>query len=254
MLICKNLNPKLSINTVADWYNHCPPAGRQKQWKDGRSAKELAKDWIKTHGANLINVLNQSSTFKNVVFDLVSPEYNSKFDNFRGNSRQHDLLVIGKDGKNDFLISIEAKADESFGATIKDHYLKAVTNKINGSKTKIPERIENLINNIFCRDNNIDVFNLRYQLLYSIAGTLSEAKKQGISKCVLVIQYYCSTNTNIFNPLKHKKNNSDLNMFIEYLSKGQITNMVDNDLYGPFKFDDSDYISSATELYILKTK
>lgn len=33
------------IRTVDDWFQYAPPMGRQIQWRDGRSAKELAKAW-----------------------------------------------------------------------------------------------------------------------------------------------------------------------------------------------------------------
>ncbi|MCK4311925.1 MAG: hypothetical protein KAW88_04245 [Candidatus Cloacimonetes bacterium] len=44
MIICKDFNTQQVINNIDDWKKLCPPEGGDKQWKDGRSAKELAKE------------------------------------------------------------------------------------------------------------------------------------------------------------------------------------------------------------------
>ena len=38
------------INSVDDWYNFAPPQNSSLHWKDGRSAKELAKYIIGGNG------------------------------------------------------------------------------------------------------------------------------------------------------------------------------------------------------------
>jgi hypothetical protein len=36
------------ILSVEDWFSYTPPKKRELQWKDRRSAKELAQSWFKT--------------------------------------------------------------------------------------------------------------------------------------------------------------------------------------------------------------
>ena len=39
-----------SIRSLEEWFQYAPPAKGDKHWKDGRSAKELAKAWISHNG------------------------------------------------------------------------------------------------------------------------------------------------------------------------------------------------------------
>lgn len=36
------------ITSVDDWFRHAPPKGGADHWRDGRSAKELARAWIES--------------------------------------------------------------------------------------------------------------------------------------------------------------------------------------------------------------
>ena len=39
-----------NIHSVDDWLRFAPPEKGESHWKDGRSAKELAKAWFPTAG------------------------------------------------------------------------------------------------------------------------------------------------------------------------------------------------------------
>lgn len=45
----------------------------------------------------------------------VTPEKVTKIDNFRGEQRNHDIVIEGMVGNKKAVVCIEAKADESFG-------------------------------------------------------------------------------------------------------------------------------------------
>lgn len=252
MIICKDFDKNKIINSINEWKDICPPEGGEKQWKDGRSAKELAKEWIKNKGKYLETLLDSYEEFKGINFTMASPEYESKFDDYRGKGRQHDLLVLAEDKKGEVLISIEAKADEPFGKIIKDHYLNSIVDRINGVSTKAPDRIENLLSNIFGKNIGIAVFNLRYQLLYAIAGTIAEAKRRNIKRAIFVVNTFCSQDNKNFNHDKHLRNMNDLDQFIRYLSNNSIDNISNNAIIGPFNTMDNKYLSSKIDLYILK--
>lgn len=244
MIICKGFNERQPITTVDEWKKICPLA-KNEHWKDGRSAKELAKDWINNKGKDLEDLLGSFCAFKGISFNKASPEFQSKFDEYKGNGRQHDLLVLASHNKERILISIEAKVDESFGDIIKDYYIKKIVSRIKGERTNAPDRVEELIKNIFEENIKVAVFDLRYQLLHAIAGTIAEAKRQKAKTAIFVINTYCSKDEKVFSPVKHQNNMKDLNQFVSYLSKNQITNIGCDELQGPFNIQDVD-------LYIMK--
>lgn len=252
MILCRNFNVKEIIKNIDDWNRLCPPAGKDKQWKDGRSAKELAKDWTINKGQPLINILNLSKEFLGVNFLIASPEFESKFDNYLGKGRQNDLLILGGNEKGQVLISIEAKADETFEEKIGKYYNKALKNRENNLNTNIPNRIEGLNKNILGNKNIESISELRYQLLHGIAGTIAESKRFGIDRAIFVVSTYQSKDPELFNKKKHDNNSKDLDDFVRCLSKDQINEIKNNELKGPFKFENSQYCSSDLELYILK--
>lgn len=64
---------------------------------------------------------------------------------------------------------------------------------------------------IFGRSIDSELGNLRYQLLYGIAGTLIEAGNQAASLAVFVVHEFLSTQTR---PAKVAGNHTDLEQFI----------------------------------------
>lgn len=252
MIICKDFDESKIIRTTGEWRDICPPEGGEKQWKDGRSAKELAKDWIKNKGKRLEILLDSFDDFEGIIFKMAAPEYESKFDKYKGKGRKHDLLVLAEDGKGDILISIEAKVDEPFGEIIKDYYLNKVAARINGISTRAPDRIESLLANVFNRNVNTEAFNLRYQLLHSIAGTVAESNKRNISRAIFIVNTFYSKDTQNLNSDKYQRNMKDLNQFIRYLSCEDTKTLCNNSLIGPFHTKDNDFLSSKVDLYIMK--
>jgi len=247
VIICKDFDMNKPITSLNDWYNYCPPVKGKVHWKNGRSAMELAKDWINNNGKDLEGLLGSTTQFSGITFKMASPEFKSKFDEFKGNTRQHDLLVLASQNNEEILISIEAKADEPFGKIIKDYYLNQIIVRINGKRTFVPNRIENLIEYVFGNNITVQVFNLRYQLLHAIAGTIAEAKRRNIKKAIFVVNTYCSSNAKLFSQVKHQENMKDLNQFVGYLSKNTIKVIGNDQLIGPFKIQ-------GVDLYIIKRK
>lgn len=250
MIICKNLDKNKAITNIDEWKNAC----KEEQWKDGRSAKELAKAWINDKGKYLEILIDSKDEFEGIKFIIGTPEYESKFDEYKGKGRYHDLLVIAEDKEGDILISVEAKVDEGFGEIIKDYYLTQVSKRIEGSSTKAPDRIENLLANVFKRKVNKGAFDLRYQLLHAIAGTVAEANKRNISRAIFVVNTFRPRDGEFFNTNAYERNINDLNHFIKYLSSGNIKNIENNSLIGPFNTKTNDYLSDKVDLYIMKVE
>ena len=69
---------------------------------------------------------------------------------------------------------------KSFGDLVRDARTKALARK---PATKVPDRMDLLRDALFRSGAPID--DLRYQLLYAVAGTLIEARKRGGDPCSL---------------------------------------------------------------------
>lgn len=63
MIICKDFDKNKTIKSIDGWKNMCPPEGGERQWKDGRSAKE----WIKNKGKYLETLLDNMKILKELI-------------------------------------------------------------------------------------------------------------------------------------------------------------------------------------------
>lgn len=176
MLLKKHPNDIVDHN---NWYNACPPKKGEKQWKDGRSAKELAKyiteklPIVPTEIEKAINVIVPANT----EFDW-DAEYVTKLPG-AGEGRNHDAILFNED----IVITIEAKADETLGNLIEEEIKNASVNKL--------YRIGNLLKYIF-KGSFKDYQNLRYQLLTASAGTLTEAQNKNCKTAVFIVLVFKS--------------------------------------------------------------
>ena len=187
MITIKSNDGKV-ITGIDDWFSFSPPAKGAKQWKDGRSAKELAKAWFRTGKPQmpdeLVSLLQSNSLTHGFQAEVGIPEKETVLDDFKGSGRNHDLILIGKTDTERILIAIEAKTDEAFGEKI-GAYMESSEQA--NPRSQVPERIHQLAMGVFGHTN---VKDLRYQLLHAVAGTLIEAKNQGASVAVLVIHEF----------------------------------------------------------------
>lgn len=172
------------ITDEADWFRVAPPKGGIAQWKDGYSAKELAKFVTKKSQLFEDLITKVISETDNAITEVLTgePEVETKFPEGNREGRNHDLLLYNK--TDDLIIGIEAKVKETFGSN--SIYKEYVGTKPNTDKYK---RIEWIISTIIDRKNLQDpeIMNLKYQLFTATAGTLLEAYKRGKGKCILLV-------------------------------------------------------------------
>lgn len=247
MIICKKLDTNMVINNLDEWEKTV----RKGHWEDKKSAKESAKIWLNTKGEYLERLLDSKDEFRDIEFKLGSPEYESQFDEY-GSGRNHDLLIIAEDKKGEVLVSLEAKTDEEFGEKIGRYYSRNLLIRNTGKITGIPDRVESLMDNVFKSEMDKEISNLRYQLLCSIAGTVSEAKKRKINRAIFVVNTFWGRDVEYSNA--YKRNTDDLNQFIKYLSSGDINSIENNSLIGPFNTKTTKYLSDEIDLYIMKVE
>lgn len=164
----------------------------EKQWKDGRSAKEFARYLLSNNGnlpKELASLIEQYYVCENII---VYPEYLTgfgKYDMDHRGPRHHDGLLVGEK----VVVGIEAKADEP------------LDNKYLSEYDCEKKRYKNISMQLFgdSPDRHPDI---RYQLCSATMATLIEAyernKKNAI---VLIISFLSEANTKRENIERNKK-------------------------------------------------
>ena len=175
-----NLEKATKITNMDIWLKVAPPKGGEAQWKDGYSAKELARF-----------VIEHPEVFSKLLDEVVKSTVGYRPSSFTGEPeattnlppqgssgpREHDLLLYD----NRIVIGIEAKVNEPFGNDKSIRQEKESTSKY--------ERINWLIKTIL-QSRQIDekeVGDLKYQLFAATAGTLLEAAKRDLEECIFLV-------------------------------------------------------------------
>ena len=209
------------INTLESWQVLGSPMGGDVQWKDGRSAKELARYILHSYPNIPVEIENILTPFIGTdAFLDWKVEYETSFAHFgygRGMGRNHDMVIYN----DDIFVGVEAKADEPFGdKTIGEELQKASDNK--------KERIEKLIQLVLgdSVENHLD---LRYQLLTACGGILLEAKDRGIPNAVLLVLVFLKSGVDAqgnkyFEEEKRLRNNADWNHFLVQMNAQKSSN------------------------------
>lgn len=165
-----------SIKSVKDWKRVYPLAGKDKQWKDGYSAKEFAKIVLDAYPddnnfeTDLANKLHLGNDFQ-LIPEEIYPERLTNFDdNYRG-PRHHDLACIAKKGNKRIALCFEAKVNESLDKPL---------NKYRDSDGKI-NRVDSILKNFFNKEYTDREFgNIYYQILSAIAGSIAFAAENNV--------------------------------------------------------------------------
>ena len=131
-----------NINSLEDWFEFAAPT-KEDHWKDGRSAKELAKYILSGNGylpQEIKDILLQIGCSQDKIFKG-EPEKITSLKVGRGTGRHHDLLL---EQEKEIVVGIEAKAND-----IQKALFLIITFKKEGSYNK-----EKLKSNI----KDIDIF------------------------------------------------------------------------------------------------
>ena len=190
-----------SINNVDEWVNSFGKG------EDGKSAKTLAQFCKENDVESIIKEWITPIVGEDFSLDTAMPEMSTKFDNY-GKGRTHDLGIYGKtvSGKKIF-IGVEAKVNETFGGPVQSVYDKVAYLKSVGKNSNLDARIEGLKKKYF---PDLPLDDIRYQLLYSIAGTLCE---EANIKILLFITF----ETRQYEEKCGQRNDNDLNDFLKLL-------------------------------------
>jgi hypothetical protein len=84
------------ILSVEDWFKYAPPKRGKLHWKDGRSAKELARSWFRNgtlKPPEELVALLEAKFGPEITFDEAKPECIIEIDEFESEHRNCDLVV-----------------------------------------------------------------------------------------------------------------------------------------------------------------
>ena len=219
------------ILSVDEWGEYAGPASRV-HWKDGRSAKELAKAWISGAGqAALIGLFDTRPETANLQISDAVAEAQVGFDSYRGGKRNHDLLVRGSTAGGPIVIGVEGKADETFGETVSSYASTSAAKREMGKPTNAPQRLAGLLEDIAGSSlaTSPSLADLRYQLFSAVAGTLAAAADD--ETAAFVVHEFA---THLTTPRKRSANRTALADFVEAIGGTRVPN-DDAWLAGPFR-------------------
>lgn len=240
-----------AIRSIDDWKRLAPPQHAKRQWKDFRSAKELARAWLRTGKPavpeELTALLDSHEATRSLVIETAIPEVVTGLDRF-GKGRHHDLVALGRKGTTPTLVAIEAKADEGFAKTIGE-----CVSKVKKS-SNIPRRINLLIEALISRGVipgeiiNPQLAHLRVQLLHAVGGTLIEARRRGCTRAVFVVHEFQSDR---LDDQKVRRNATDFEKFVRALTGCKDT--VDpGQLVGPVEVPGGEFVPASIPLFLGK--
>lgn len=199
-------------------------------WQEGRSGESLAFDFLGENAdgeETLFNLLSGFLKTKDVVLKEAYIEHGSEFDKYF-RRRIQDLAITGTaDGKSIF-IGIEAKVDETFGSTtVSSQRRKVNRDKAEGKNTDADKRLDKLVAD-FLEGDEIKYGDIRYQLLYYLAGSFREE-----AEIIVMPVIVYKTRGKIFNKyddVKGKKNQRDYKRFMESLGFSPVPEMIKDEI------------------------
>jgi hypothetical protein len=199
-----------TIQRLEEWRDLAGPK-RASQWKDNRSAKEIARLWLASTALppEIAEVCASHADFGTPSSWQAEPEVRVRFDPFRGEPRNTDLLVLAEDHHGGYSIAVEAKADEEFGQPVRGARKSARQRLLANPDSKGVIRIDNLISSLIGPSNigDPEIESLRYQLFTAVAGTLAASIKVGHDRAVFLVHEFLTiaTQTRL-----HTRNSRDL--------------------------------------------
>jgi predicted nucleic acid-binding protein len=244
-----------AIRSLDDWKLHAGPK-LDSQWKSGRSAMETARAWLAPVSPDfppeVASTLQSHPDFARIVSWTGEPEVCLPLDMRRGETRNTDLLISARDDNGEFLIAVEAKADESFDRMIKEVLVSALETKIAKPKSQALDRAVDLVQSLLREREgaHASVGELRCQLFTGAVGVLREAERRGIGRAVLLIHEFVTDETI---DSKHAANSDDLNRWLERVSQGTFRTLAGNTLVGPISVPGAPLLKGIATLYVGKS-
>ena len=242
------------ITTVAEWFANAPPKGKERHWKNGRSAKETAKAWCPEGKdpevpAELSELL-KTGPFEDLSVQEVRAEARIAFDNFAGEPRNADLAITAADSVGPVAITVEAKADESFGDRVEKVLVDAARRISKEENSNAVARVQGLSRDLLPKwqKGMPQLGQLRYQLMTGVAGTLAFAREIAATRAVFIVHELVDPRET--KESARRKNREDFDQFLCRLTSTPDTKLGRGVLFGPLRLPGS----AEIDLYIGKIR
>jgi hypothetical protein len=181
-------------------------------------------------------------------------------DGAAGEARNADVALLGTDSHGDIVaVTIECKADESFGPTFQQAVAASVERIVSGKPSNGVSRAEALaiallpprrVGKTVPQDERTPSLGpLRFQLFTAVAGTLAFAHQSNAKLAVFIVHEFVTDSTR---DEDHEANAFDLDAFVRRLSDGAIREVRSGQIVGPFPVIKNSYWPSMPALYIGK--
>ena len=246
---------QVEITDLDAWERHAGPK-HPDQWVDDRSAKELARAWLDAGAETLPDEVSTAlaahPAFGTIVAWDAEPERKLRFDQFRGEPRNTDLLVVARDQHGEYVIGVEGKADEPFAETVADTLSAALERTLQNPNSNGIARVEQLARALFGGEpfpGCAKVGDLRYQLLTASAGILCEAERRDLNRALLLVHEFITAKTD---DKLRQRNAADLNAYLKRLSRGAVMSLREGEIGGPIFVPAIPLLTSSVALYVGK--
>lgn len=246
----------VEIRSIEDWRVRAGPKQGERQWVDGRSAKECAKAWLQGQRVpdEIAECLASHSDFGPLYEWTAEPEAKLPLDRFAGEPRNTDILITGRDAHGLVVIAVEAKADESFGEVVGDAFENALERRVKSASSNGIARIVQLAEALLgppAHDGEPKISTLRYQLLTACAGALCKAREFGADRALMLVHEFVTATTD---RRKQHMNATDLDAFVHRLSHGLIASVGAGQIVGPMVVPGYPLLPHPPKLYLGKVQ
>jgi hypothetical protein len=175
-------------------------------------------------------------------------------------SRNADVALLGIDSRGNIVaLTIEAKADESYGPTFQQALAASMERMVSGKPSNGLSRAEALarallpprrVGKAIPRDEwTPSLGPLRFQLFTAVAATLAFAHQSKAKLAVFIIHEFVTDSTR---DEYHQANTLDLEAFVCRLSDGAFRDLRSGEIVGPFPVVENTHWPSSPALYIGK--
>lgn len=213
---------KQLIVDLESWKTAFIEVDKEDNWKEGRSACTLAKYFTtpnieESYGIKKIEEYFKALGFSNPKFEYAEIEHPSPFDEY-SRPRMQDLVIWGESEKGRILACIEAKVDEKFRNEVLNQAYDNAKQKFDettrsNAKKRIEELCDKYLNVNAESIKSGDENNIRYQLLYYLAGSVCEAKEYSNVVFMPIMVF----KTDEYNKTEGDRNREDYKQFIKAL-------------------------------------
>ena len=237
------------ITNLSTWKDAFIEVDKTSHWKEGRSAHSLALHFTTpsiehSDGLSILKKYLSYLGYKKVLFDYAEIEHESRFDALRGNGRIQDMLIWARNEALPIAICIEAKVDETFDMNVPDAYKSKEIVLKTKPNSKALQRLINICEHFYCGTQIGELKHIRYQLLYYLAGSISEARKINGVVFMPVFVYH----TDLYNTKNGDNNKIDYMNFMKSLGFKSISLSDNTIIMYQNKFDGIDVFSAYIEV------